>query len=90
MENGGDVMAIVDDNYTMGHPEHIFPEHETFGNDLKEVGPQLQPAKSQCYITEAFWNDEWDRHWGVIPNGVLKGADGETVITDGNPHYGTT
>ena len=35
-------MAIVDDNYTMGHSEHIFPAHQTFGNDLKKVGIQLQ------------------------------------------------
>ena len=53
-------MAIIDDNYTMGPPQYIFPVHETFGNDLKEVGLQLQPAKYQGYIAKEFWNDEWD------------------------------
>ena len=68
-------MAIVDDNYAMGYPEHIFQAHQTFGYDLAEVGLQLQPAKSQCYIAEAFWRNKWGRHRGDMPNGVLKGSD---------------
>ena len=31
----GGVMAIIDDNYTMGPPQHIFTAHQTFGNDIK-------------------------------------------------------
>ena len=85
MENGGSVTAIVDDNYAMGLPKHIFSAHQTFGTDLVKLGLQLQPTKSQCYITEAFRNDEWDRHGGDISNGVLKDADGKTVIAGGTP-----
>ena len=48
LADGGGVMAIVDDNYAMGHPEHIFRAHQTFGNDLTNVGLQLQLAKLQC------------------------------------------
>ena len=62
LENGGtSVMVIIDDNYAMGYLEHIFSAHQTFGLDLVKVGLQLQPAKSQCYIAEAFGNAEWDR-----------------------------
>ena len=60
MENGGSGMAIIDGNYAIGCSEHIFPGLHIFGNDLKEVGLQLHPAKSQYYIAEAFRNDEWD------------------------------
>ena len=83
-------MAIVDDNYTMGHPEHIFSAHQIFGNDLIKVGLQLQPVKSQYYIAEAFWNVEWDQHCDNIFNVVVKDSDGETVTTNGTPHYGIT
>ena len=71
----------------MGHPEHIVSAHQTFGLDLVKVWLQLQPAKCQCYIADAFWNAKWDRHRGDIPNGVLKDSDGEAVTTNGIPHY---
>ena len=77
-------MAIIDDNYTMGPPQHIFTAHQTFGNDIKEVGLELQPAKSQCYIAEEYRNEEWDRLRGDIPNGVLTNSDGNAITIDGN------
>ena len=79
-------MAIIDDNYTMGPPQKIFPADQKNGNNLKEVGLQLQPAKSQWYIVEEFRNDKWDRLQGDISNEVLKDSGGEIMITNGNPH----
>ena len=81
-------MAIVDDNYTMGHPYHIFLADQKLGNGLKKVGLQLQLSNSQSYISEEFRNEEWDQHQGNIPNRVLNDSDAETMITDGNPHCG--
>ena len=44
LENGGSVMAVIDDNHAMGYPEHIFSAHQTFRLDLVKVGLQLGTA----------------------------------------------
>ena len=46
LENGVRGMAMADNNYAMGHPDHIFQSHQTFSNDLINVELQLQPTKS--------------------------------------------
>ena len=74
-------MAIVDDNYVMGPPSVIFPASEAFAEDLKEIGLKLQPAKSKCYIDEAYRDDSWNRLRGSIPNGTITDAEG-------NVHHG--
>ena len=51
---GGGGTAIIDDNYTLGPTEAIFTAHQQFGVGIREVGLQLQPKKSQCYIDEEF------------------------------------
>ena len=57
---GGGFTAIIDDNYTLGPPEAIFTAHQQFGIDIRDVGLQLQPKKSQSYIDEEFRTEEWD------------------------------
>ena len=51
---GGRVTAIIDENYTLGPPEVILAAHQQFDVNITEVGLQLQPTKSQCYIDEDF------------------------------------
>ena len=41
------VTAIIDDNYTLGLMEAISTALQQFGVDIREVGLQLQPTKSQ-------------------------------------------
>ena len=86
----GGVTVITDDNYIMGPLEQIFAAKKAFAEDLLEAGVELQPAKSQCYIAEPFWDAEWDTLRGDIPNGVLKNLDSETVTLDDNAPYGIT
>ena len=56
----GGVTGIIDDNYIMGPPDQIFAANKAFAEDLLEVGLELQPTKSQCYIAEPFMDAEWD------------------------------
>ena len=80
-EHGGAMMAIMDDNYTIGNPEHIFESMQLLKEDLAKVGLELQPSKSKCYISEENRNEEWDRLRGDTPN--------ETMVDDeGITHYG--
>jgi len=83
-------MSIIDENYTMGLPHQIFAVNNAFAEDLLEARLQLQPAKSQCYILEAFRDAEWDKLQGNILNGVLKNSDGDAVAIDGNAFHGIT
>ena len=87
---GGGVMAIINDNYTMGLPEHIFPASRAFASDLAEVGLELQPAKSKCYIKEEFRNAAWDVARGDIPDGVLKDVNGDPLTVNNMPLHGIT
>ena len=49
-EHGGAMMAIMDDNYTIGNKEIIFNLMKLLKDDLAIVGLELQPNKSKCYI----------------------------------------
>ena len=72
----------------MGPPHQILAVNKAFAEDLIEAGLQLQPAKSQCYILEAFLDAKWDELQGDILNGVLKNSEGETATLDGNVLHG--
>ena len=89
-EHGGALTAIIDDNYINGPPAQAFEANRMLAEDLKEVGLELQPAKSKCHIDAAHRDDEWERVRGDIPNGVLKTAADEVVLVDGSPVYGMT
>ena len=79
-EHGGGMIAIMDDNYTIGPPKIIFNSMRRLREDLEKVGLELQPSKSKCYIAEEYRNEEWERLRGDIPN--------EEIIDDeGNTHY---
>ena len=80
-EHGGAMMAIMDDNYTIGNQEVIFDSIKLLKEDLAIVGLELQPNKSKCYISEENRNEEWERLRGDTPNEVV-------VDEDGTTHYG--
>ena len=54
--------------------------------DLKEL--KLQLAKSKCYINSLHQDNAWECMRGNIPNGVLKTASGEIILTDNEPLHG--
>ena len=58
--------------------------NQEFAYDLLNVGLELQPSKSKCYITEPLRDTEWDALQGNIPNGMLKTSDSEAVTHDSN------
>ena len=71
----------------MGLAEQTFTIKGIFAEDLKDAGLQLQLAKSQCYITEKFRNEECEVLQGDTLNGVHKDLNGETVTTNGNAFH---
>jgi hypothetical protein len=75
------MMAIMDDNYTIGNKEIIFDSMKLLKDDLAIVGLELQPNKSKCYISDEYRNDEWERLRGDTANEVVNNDDGIT-------HYG--
>ena len=79
-------MVIIDDNYTLGPPHHIFSTNKAlFAVDLEQAGLELQPAnKSQWYITEEYRHVEWDEIRGDVPNGMHKDSNGHAVTVDDN------
>ena len=77
-EVGGGLTAIVDDNYAIGPPRELFLANKQFAIELKEVGLTSQPTKAECYIDEAYRNDEWHQLRGDIPEGTLE-VNGCTV-----------
>ena len=82
---GGGDMAITNDNYVMGTPVVIFPANEAFTEDLKEIGLQLQPAKSKSAssMRRAELHDSWDRYF-VSPSPMalsLMTAEHNTVAS---------
>ena len=44
----------------MGPPYKIFTINKMFPEDLFDEELNFQLAKSQCYITEEFRNEEWE------------------------------
>ena len=83
-------MAIIDNNYLLGPPNRIFPIKDALASDLAEVGLELQPRKSKCYIADEYRDAEWDRLRGEVPNGVLKETNGDVILKDGLPIHGIT
>jgi hypothetical protein len=77
---GGGVMAIIDDNYIISPKEEIFEACKGFAADLTDIGLQLQPVKSACYIGEEFCNTEWDSLRGDIPNGLITDVHGNVTF----------
>ena len=59
--------------------ERIFVANAIFAQNLAEVGLELQPAKTQCYIRDELRGAEWDAASGTIPNGVLKDSMGNEI-----------
>ena len=59
-EHGGALTAIIDDNYISGPPAQAFEPNRRLTEDLKEVGLELQPAKSNCHINAAHRDGKWD------------------------------
>ena len=72
----------------MGPPAVVFDANKTFDSQLKEVGLELQPAKSKCYISAEHRNGQWDIFGGEIPNGTLKDKNGNDITEDGLPVHG--
>ena len=82
--------AIIDNNYLVGPPAAIFPANRTFAQDLKEVGPKLNPHKPKCYFNYAYRNASWDGMRSNIPNGSLLEKSGAVTVGDDGPAYGVT
>ena len=80
-------MGIIDDNYSLGPPEVIFQANKDFAHALKDVGLELQPAKSKCYISEEHRDEQWNTLRGNIPNGTLKDKEGADILEGGRPMH---
>ena len=90
-EQGGGLVAIIDDNYITGPPALAFETNKMLAEDLKKMaGLELQPKKSKCYISPAYRVDGWDSMRGDIEEGVLKREDGEEVRVNGELARGMT
>ena len=87
-EHGGTLTAIIDDNYISDPPAQAFEANRRLTEDLKEVGLDLQPAKSKCHLDAIHRDDKCDQMKGNISNEVLKTEAGEVVMVDGSPLYG--